>query len=143
MLGAPERILERCNTIFIDGKELPLDDTMRKRFVGAYEEMGGLGERVIGMCDKLLPPEKFPIGFPFDAEAENFPTKNLRFVGLVSMIDPPRPAVPDAVRFLQTNKLCASTLRIHTCTFLLGLEMSMCWDQSHYGKTNKRAKCLL
>jgi len=27
----------------------------------------------------------------------NFPTENLRFVGMISMIDPPRAAVPDAV----------------------------------------------
>lgn len=27
----------------------------------------------------------------------NFPTENLCFVGLMSMIDPPRAAVPDAV----------------------------------------------
>jgi len=33
----------------------------------------------------------------FDAEAENFPLTGLRFVGLMSMIDPPRAAVPDAV----------------------------------------------
>lgn len=39
----------------------------------------------------------FSQGFPFDAEAENFPLTGLRFVGLISMIDPPRAAVPDAV----------------------------------------------
>jgi len=33
----------------------------------------------------------------FDGEAENFPLTGLRFVGLISMIDPPRAAVPDAV----------------------------------------------
>merc|ERR1712179_373824 len=34
---------------------------------------------------------------PFDAEDVNFPLEGLRFVGLMSMIDPPRAAVPDAV----------------------------------------------
>merc|ERR1712156_504540 len=32
-----------------------------------------------------------------DADDVNFPLEGLRFVGLMSMIDPPRAAVPDAV----------------------------------------------
>ena len=50
-----------------------------------------------GLCDKFLPKDKYPYDFPFDADAENFPMSGLRFVGIISMIDPPRPAVPDAV----------------------------------------------
>lgn len=50
-----------------------------------------------GFCHLYLPPEKFPRGFRFDADEINFPTTNLCFVGLMSMIDPPRAAVPDAV----------------------------------------------
>lgn len=52
---------------------------------------------VSGFCDLPLPPEKFPHGYPFDSEEQNFPLDDLRFVGLVAMIDPPRAAVPDAV----------------------------------------------
>ena len=44
-----------------------------------------------------MPKEKYPFGFHFDADKENFPTTGLRFIGLISMIDPPRPSVPDAV----------------------------------------------
>merc|ERR1712041_13788 len=44
-----------------------------------------------------LPKDKYPLGYPFDPEEENFPLEGLRFVGLMSMIDPPRAAVPDAV----------------------------------------------
>ncbi|CAG2121961.1 unnamed protein product, partial [Medioppia subpectinata] len=92
-----ERILEKCTTIITDGKELPLDAKVRHQFQAAYEELGSLGERVIGLCDKFLPENKYPYDFPFDAERENFPMDGLRFIGIVSMIDPPRPAVPDAV----------------------------------------------
>lgn len=60
-------------------------------------ELGGLGERVIGFCDYKLPFEKYPPGYPFDPDEGNFPLDNLRFLGLISMIDPPRAAVPDAV----------------------------------------------
>jgi len=97
MKGAPERILDRCSTIVIDGTERPLNQEWKDAFNSAYMELGGLGERVLGFCDYVLPADKYPVGYPFDADEENFPLENLRFVGLMSMIDPPRAAVPDAV----------------------------------------------
>ncbi|GIY26490.1 hypothetical protein CDAR_223771 [Caerostris darwini] len=97
MKGAPERILDRCSTIYIQGEEKVMDDEMKEAFNNAYLELGGLGERVIGFCDYMLPADKFPPGYPFDADEQNFPLSGLRFLGLVSMIDPPRAAVPDAV----------------------------------------------
>merc|ERR1711931_413719 len=97
MKGAPERILDRCSTIIIDGTERPLTQEWKDAFNTAYMELGGYGERVLGFCDFVLPLDKFPTGYPFDPEEENFPLEGLRFVGLMSMIDPPRAAVPDAV----------------------------------------------
>ncbi|CAM6031377.1 unnamed protein product [Sphagnum compactum] len=97
MKGAPERILDRSGTIFINGEEKILDEDLKDAFNAAYLELGGLGERVIGLCDLKLPADKYPPGYPFDADEGNFPLDNLRFLGLVSMIDPPRAAVPDAV----------------------------------------------
>merc|ERR1719378_1075743 len=66
-------------------------------FESAYMQLGGLGEHVLGFCDFMLPADKYPKGYPFDPDEENFPLSGLRFVGLMSMIDPPRAAVPDAV----------------------------------------------
>merc|ERR1712025_1474318 len=97
MKGAPERIVDRCSTIVVDGRELPMTEEWRNAFEAAYMELGGLGERVLGFCDYVLPADKYPVGYPFDAEDVNFPLEGLRFVGLMSMIDPPRAAVPDAV----------------------------------------------
>jgi len=97
MKGAPERILQRCSTIVIDGTERPLTEDWKNAFETAYMELGGLGERVLGFCDFMLPEDKYPAGYPYDADEENFPLEGLRFVGLMSMIDPPRAAVPDAV----------------------------------------------
>merc|ERR1712214_145238 len=97
MKGAPERILDRCSTIHINGKDLELTEEWKEKFNNAYMELGGLGERVLGFCDLRLDEKKFPNGFAFDPDEVNFPLENLRFVGLMSMIDPPRAAVPDAV----------------------------------------------
>lgn len=65
MKGAPERILDRCSTILLNGKEEPLDEAMKESFERAYLELGGMGERVLGFCHFYLDAEKFPRGFEF------------------------------------------------------------------------------
>ena len=97
MKGAPERILDRCSTILVNGENLELNDEWKEAFNGAYLELGGLGERVLGFCDYYLDEAKFPADFDFNAEEPNYPMEGLRFIGLMSLIDPPRAAVPDAV----------------------------------------------
>ena len=97
MKGAPERIIERCSVVAMNGEDLPMTEEWVNTFNQAYMELGGLGERVLGFCDLRLPAEEFPENYQFDPENENFPITNLRFVGLMSLIDPPRAAVPDAV----------------------------------------------
>uniref|UniRef100_A0A8C4L4P1 Sodium/potassium-transporting ATPase subunit alpha-2 n=1 Tax=Equus asinus asinus TaxID=83772 RepID=A0A8C4L4P1_EQUAS len=52
MKGAPERILDRCSTILVQGKEIPLDKEMQDAFQNAYMELGGLGERVLDAVGK-------------------------------------------------------------------------------------------
>jgi len=62
MKGAPERILDRCTTIFIRGEELELNEKIREKFNKAYLELGGMGERVLGLCDYRLSPDKYQPG---------------------------------------------------------------------------------
>ena len=97
MKGAPERILERCTSIVIDGIDRPMTEEWKQAFNQAYMQLGGLGERVLGFCDFMLDAKEYPQGYDFDPDEVNFPLDGLRFVGLMSMIDPPRAAVPDAV----------------------------------------------
>lgn len=97
MKGAPERILDRCSTIVINGVEIEMTAEWKEKFEIAYMELGGLGERVLGFCDYALPQGDYPNGYPFNQDDVNFPIEGLRFVGLMAMIDPPRAAVPDAV----------------------------------------------
>uniref|UniRef100_A0A8C0HUX8 Sodium/potassium-transporting ATPase subunit alpha n=1 Tax=Balaenoptera musculus TaxID=9771 RepID=A0A8C0HUX8_BALMU len=96
MKGAPERILEFCSTYLLKGQEYPMDDEMKEAFQNAYLELGGLGEHVLGFCFLNL-PNTYSKGFKFNTDEINFPMDNLCFVGLISMIDPPRAAVSDAV----------------------------------------------
>jgi len=99
MKGAPERILDRCTSILINGEvvDMPAGSDYITKFNTAYEHLGGLGERVLGFCQSELDSNAFPKGFAFDNEEVNFPLEGFTFVGLMSMIDPPRAGVPEAV----------------------------------------------
>ncbi|CAF0994969.1 unnamed protein product, partial [Didymodactylos carnosus] len=97
MKGAPERIFERCSTIYVDGTDIQLNEYWNGEFNRAYTDLGGLGERVLGFCDYRLPMSEYPKGFEFNDSDVNFQVDKLRFLGLMSMIDPPRAAVPEAV----------------------------------------------
>lgn len=98
MKGAPETILDKCYTYMKDGKEYQINDQFRAAFNLAYLELGGLGERVLGFCDYVLPADQYPPGYRFATDKPNFPLTGLRFIGLVSLLDPPRIAVPEAIR---------------------------------------------
>ena len=45
----------------------------------------------------FLDYDTYPKGYKFDTDDINFPIKGLCFAGLMSLIDPPRLNVPDAV----------------------------------------------
>ena len=91
MKGAPEKIFDLCSTILINGEEMEISKKLRKKFTKTYTHFCTMGERVFGFCEFHLPPEKFPYGFPFDTEDANFPIKDFCFLGLISLVDPPRP----------------------------------------------------
>lgn len=100
--GAPERIMSLCSTILVNGETKELDDNWKTQFKSAYENLGEKGERVIGFCDFRLPGDGYPEGHYFDTEDPTFLDYKFRFVGLISMIDPPRVNVPNAVRLCRT-----------------------------------------
>lgn len=64
MKGAPERILDRCSSILLHGKEQPLDEELKDAFQNAYLELGGLGERVLGMQVTATTPEHSSVRQP-------------------------------------------------------------------------------
>ncbi|CAL8075214.1 unnamed protein product [Orchesella dallaii] len=102
MKGAPERIISLCTKIAINDTVYDLDERWKKTFNDIYEEIGGMGERVIGFCEMMLPADKYPKGFQFDPDNLEFLKDGMTFQGLVSMIDPPRPGVAEAVQTCRT-----------------------------------------
>ncbi|XP_026667920.1 sodium/potassium-transporting ATPase subunit alpha-like [Ceratina calcarata] len=104
--GAPEVILEKCTEILTaDGETRAMTATDHSLSRRACSELGYLGERVLAYCDLHLPSNTYHPNYKFNTESPqtyNFPTKGYRFVGLISLIDPPRAAVPEAVKRCRT-----------------------------------------
>jgi len=94
--GAPERVLKMCKKIMINGEELDLTPEWESKYTEAYEGLGGMGERVLGFAYKKM--SGYDKNFAFTAKpSRNFEMEDLTFVGLFSLIDPPREGVPEAV----------------------------------------------
>jgi len=86
--GAPEIVLPLCSEMLLQGKRLPLDEASRASLLTAHEEMTERGLRVIALAYRALPEHTA------DAQRET----ELIFAGLIGLVDPPREAVPEAVR---------------------------------------------
>ncbi len=89
--GAPESVLPRCTSaLTIDGETLALKDAERERVTQQVESFAGQGLRVLALARRSLSSGTQP---PARDEAE----QGLCFLGLVTMRDPPRAEVIDAV----------------------------------------------
>jgi len=99
--GAPERVINFCSYINIDGKEVPLTEQWKKEFNTAYETLGGYGERVLGFAYKSLSGK----GKGFNPGKDFKPSTDLVFAGLFSLIDPPKEGVPEAVEKCKTARI--------------------------------------
>ncbi|KAF9172499.1 hypothetical protein BGX21_001487 [Mortierella sp. AD011] len=97
MKGAPERILRLCNTILINNEAVPLTKEHSKAYDDMYAFMASKGHRVLAFAQMLLPRDQYPDDIVFDKEQKNYPTTNLCFVGLVSLEDPPKHGVREAI----------------------------------------------
>ncbi len=85
--GAPEVVLESCNRQLCADGEVALDATARESILATAREMAGQALRVLALARR------------FAATTENAQSE-LTFLGLVGMIDPPRPEARDAVRIV-------------------------------------------
>lgn len=88
--GSPELILERCTQILVGDRALALTQEQRDRILEQNNQMAGRGLRVLGFAYKPLaeiPPEG----------SDETTERELIWLGLVGMLDAPRPEVRDAV----------------------------------------------
>ena len=89
--GAPESVLPRCaTTLSATGEPLLLDQPERERITRQVETFAGRGLRVLALACRSL-PDREQVPARDDAE------RQLCFAGLVTMLDPPRAEVREAV----------------------------------------------
>jgi Ca2+-transporting ATPase len=89
--GAPEVILDSCTRIYSGGEERELTEQDRKRILQVNQEMAAGALRVLGLAYKPLP------GKELGTEAAEAAEREMIWVGLAGMIDPPREEVKQAV----------------------------------------------
>jgi sodium/potassium-transporting ATPase subunit alpha len=99
--GAPERVLAKCTTYLQDGAAVPLTDDFRQAYDDAYDYMASRGHRVIACAQSLLPGEEYPIHYPFSKTDDQYPGSGYCFVGLISLEDPPKHGVREAIGTLR------------------------------------------
>jgi len=89
--GAADMLLPLCVAEWTERGVLPLDPAGRERILAENAAMAGRGLRVLGVAFRTLADA--PAGVPAGELEEG-----LSFLGLVGMIDPPRPEAQQAVR---------------------------------------------
>jgi len=88
--GAPRELLALCVSVRVDGAVVPLDDGLLAGIGAANDGMSRRGLRVLAVATRALP------AVPGECDAATL-ERELTFLGLVGMLDPPRPEVEAAV----------------------------------------------
>ncbi len=88
--GAPDSILSRCEFVLRDGTIHELDQAERDEIMQVNADLASHALRVLACAYRILG------AMPADPEADEV-EEGLVFVGLVSMMDPPRPEAAEAI----------------------------------------------
>ncbi|MFB7225453.1 cation-translocating P-type ATPase [Streptomyces sp. NPDC056227] len=86
--GAPQELLARCTSIDWRGERLPLTDDLHTAVIAANNGMASQGLRVLAVASRSVSDPH-----PTQQDVES----GLTLMGLVGMLDPPRPEVRDSV----------------------------------------------
>jgi calcium-translocating P-type ATPase len=95
--GAPEALLPRC-TMLLDqcGQSVSLTEDCRARIRDHVESFAADGLRVLALAERRLPQGQRP------PQRRDAAERDLCFVGLVALLDPPRAGVAEAVTACRT-----------------------------------------
>jgi Ca2+-transporting ATPase len=88
--GAPKEVLALCTHIKRNGETVPLDNAVRAQILSANDDYARKGLRVLAAAQRALPRA---LPQYTSATVEN----DLTFLGLVAMMDSPRPEVTEAI----------------------------------------------
>lgn len=88
--GACLEVLDRCTSIFHNNQSIPLTDEVKNAIVLQVDDFAKEGYRVLSMAIRAMPH--------VPSELTSSVEKEMTFLGLAALQDPPRPGVGIAVR---------------------------------------------
>jgi Ca2+-transporting ATPase len=88
--GAPREVIHLCKSISLGGQVQNLDESLREQILAANDDYARNALRVLALAYRILPPR---LGSYTVERVEG----ELIFLGLMAMLDPPRPEVAQAV----------------------------------------------
>ena len=88
--GSPERMVGLCSEIYINGRVTPITGELRRMVLDASYELAAKGCRVLGISYRVVGGSEYHL-------AREECGKDLIFLGLVGMVDPPRKEAVEAV----------------------------------------------
>lgn len=96
--GAPKEVLQLCTQILIHDQVVPLTGKLRSEILAANDDYARGALRVLALARRELPPKTGS----YSVETVE---RDLTFLGLMAMMDPPRPQVEKAVKICREAKI--------------------------------------
>ncbi|XP_006110099.2 LOW QUALITY PROTEIN: sarcoplasmic/endoplasmic reticulum calcium ATPase 3 [Myotis lucifugus] len=92
--GAPESVIERCSSVRVGSRTVPLNTTSREQILAKIRDWGSGSDtlRCLALATRDAPPRKEDMQLDDCSKFVQYET-DLTFVGCVGMLDPPRPEV--------------------------------------------------
>ncbi|MBI5902193.1 MAG: HAD-IC family P-type ATPase [Deltaproteobacteria bacterium] len=87
--GAPRETLELCSRAYLGGKDVEMTEGYRNKVLEENDRMASMGLRILAVAARGVEAKRSYL----NDEVET----SLTFIGLVAMLDPPRPEVKKAV----------------------------------------------
>lgn len=88
--GSPERMISLCNEIYINDYAIEITDELRSQVLDASREFASRGYRILGISYRVVGSSTYQL-------ARDDCGRDLVFLGLVAMVDPPRKEAIEAV----------------------------------------------
>jgi P-type Ca2+ transporter type 2C len=89
--GSPREVLQLCTRVLVNDEAIPLTNQLRAEIMGVNDDYARGALRVLALARHDLPPRTGS----YTAESVE---QDLTFLGLMAMMDPPRPQVEKAVK---------------------------------------------
>ena len=96
--GGPDVLLKRCSkALDASGEVVPLTDSIRASLIAMQSDWSSRGQRVLLLARRIITPGLVDTNMPLE-DAVMALNVELTIVGLVGIVDPPRPEIPEVVK---------------------------------------------